>query len=579
MRKFILNAFVGIVILSLVLAGCSTTGVTQQPTTAAPESSATAAGSTATAQQSAYNELGAMPITKEKKEITILTPWKINAPIDQNWNVIEYEKLSNVKVNWQTVPSDGWMDKVSVIIASGNLPDAIAAGSTFGGSSFTQTQLDQYGSQGVFIPLQDLIESDSMYLKQFLADKPNVKKFVTSLDGNIYGYFDINECYHCNHQQKAWINTTWLKNLGLNMPTTTEELKTVLMAFKSQDPNKNGKPDEIPMATATGGWRCNLDGFLMCSFIYTDSDQNFIFDSNKKIQYAPAQTAWRDGLKYLADLYKNGLIAPESFTQSTQVLSQTNEAGPDPVIGVGFGGVNFTCSGSAVSDKFKQYDAIPPLKGPTGYAAAASYNDMSPANVGMFVITKAAKEPALIMRWLDYFYSPVGRDFIDMGLEGRDWRAGDANEFDFNGNQAKYVELVAHADLINNNVILEQSLPTIRDAAYREGKKVLSQDWREGKGDGELQLFQATKLYDPFAPAPDTLVPTIAALPDKVTDFSLMKTSISDYVKQYVARFITGDLDINDDAAWDAYIKGMNDLGLEKYLAICQEGYDAKYGK
>ena len=556
--------------LTLLLAGCGTSGDSQQKET----TPAVTQGD----QSSDYNELGAFPISDTKKEFSILAPWLINEPVTENETVIEYENMSNVHVNWQTVPADGWMDKVSIIIASGDLPDAIACGTQFGGSMFTQSQLDQYGAQGVFIPLQDLIRDHSIHLKSFLEKRPEVKSFVTSLDGNIYSFFGVNECYHCNHQQKAWINSTWLKNLNLEMPKTTEDLKNVLMAFKTQDPNRNGENDEIPMATAVDGWRTNIDGFLMCAFIYTDSDQNLIFDENKKIQYAPAQNEWREGLKYLRDLYVNELIAPESFTQSTSVLAQTNEAGEEPVIGVGFGGVNFLCSGAAVSDKFKQYDALPPLTGPNGYVSVASYNNLAPADVGIFVITKAAKEPGLIMRWLDYWYSEDGRNWLDMGKKGRDWREGEEGELDFNGNPARYVEITPHSDLLENNIILGQALPTITDAAYREGKKVNSQNWRDGDGDGELMLFQATKLYEPFAFPNSDLVPTIVALPDKITDFSLIKTSITEYVKQHVARFITGDLDIYSDADWDAYIKGLNNLGLEKYLDICQEGYEAKYG-
>lgn len=44
------------------------------------------------------------------------------------------------------------------------------------------------------------------------------------------------------------INVEWLEKLGLDMPTTTEELKEVLIAFKTKDPNGNGKADEIPLS-------------------------------------------------------------------------------------------------------------------------------------------------------------------------------------------------------------------------------------------------------------------------------------------------------------------------------------------
>lgn len=42
--------------------------------------------------------------------------------------------------------------------------------------------------------------------------------------------------------QTQYINTKWLENLGLEMPTTLEEPHSVLVAFKEQDANGNGDP-------------------------------------------------------------------------------------------------------------------------------------------------------------------------------------------------------------------------------------------------------------------------------------------------------------------------------------------------
>jgi len=66
-----------------------------------------------------------------------------------------------------------------------------------------------------------------------------------------------------------------------------------------------------------------------------------------------------------------------------------------------------------------------------------------------------------------------------------------------------------------------------------------------------------------------------SALPDKVTDYTLLKAGLDNYVKESVARFSTGDLNVDKD--WDSYLKKLDELGLQKYLAICQEGYDAKF--
>ena len=45
-------------------------------------------------------------------------------------------------------------------------------------------------------------------------------------------------------------------------PTTIDEYYEVLKAFKEQDANGNGDPDdEIPLITAANGWHVQLDGF------------------------------------------------------------------------------------------------------------------------------------------------------------------------------------------------------------------------------------------------------------------------------------------------------------------------------
>ncbi len=74
------------------------------------------------------------------------------------------------------------------------------------------------------------------------------KDLITAPDGNIYALPQVNECYHCMYQQRMWIYKPWLDKLGLKMPTTTDEFYEVLKAFKTKDPNGNGKADEIPLS-------------------------------------------------------------------------------------------------------------------------------------------------------------------------------------------------------------------------------------------------------------------------------------------------------------------------------------------
>ena len=57
--------------------------------------------------------------------------------------------------------------------------------------------------------------------------------------------------------QKLWIYQPWLDALGLEMPQTTDEFEQVLLAFKEQDPNGNGRGGRDPVVDTMSaeGWQ------------------------------------------------------------------------------------------------------------------------------------------------------------------------------------------------------------------------------------------------------------------------------------------------------------------------------------
>ena len=42
-------------------------------------------------------------------------------------------------------------------------------------------------------------------------------------DGKIYSLADINVCYHCQYGRKMWVNKRYLDEMGIDVPTTTDE--------------------------------------------------------------------------------------------------------------------------------------------------------------------------------------------------------------------------------------------------------------------------------------------------------------------------------------------------------------------
>ncbi|MGP3972403.1 ABC transporter substrate-binding protein, partial [Streptomyces sp. 6N223] len=151
----------------------------------------------------------------------------------------------NITIEWQATTSDATTakEKRQISLASGDLPDLYLMVPWI--DQFTQVELLRYGGQGIIQPLNQLIDQYAPNIQDAFAETPEVERIATAPDGNIYGMPQWNDCYHCSHGFKMWINQEWLDNLGLEMPTTTDEFREVLRAFKNDDPNGNGKSDEI----------------------------------------------------------------------------------------------------------------------------------------------------------------------------------------------------------------------------------------------------------------------------------------------------------------------------------------------
>ena len=175
------------------------------------------------------------------------------------------------------------------------------------------------------------------------------------------------ECYHCSMAMKMWINTEWLKAVGMEMPTTTEEFEKVLVAFRDQDPNGNGKKDEIPLTGFIKSWNGEPWNFLMNAFIYnTGTGSDYTYIDGDKVAFAPIQPEWKEGLKYIKSLYDQGLYDPQAFTQNADQFKNL-ALGEDEVVGVyAAGHLGMGMDPWVNLERANKYEPVLPLKGPAG---------------------------------------------------------------------------------------------------------------------------------------------------------------------------------------------------------------------
>lgn len=176
------------------------------------------------------------------------------------------------------------------------------------------------------------------------------------------------------------INKAWLDRLGLEVPTTLEELEDVLRAFKTQDANGNGDPnDEIPIF--------GISNYLLLPFGYDAIDSDMIL-RNGEVYYAATSDEYKEGLKWLQKMYAEGLIDPESFTQDDTMKNAKYQA-PE-ASRVGF--ADTWIPDAQFGQWSDEYIVIEPIAGPDGQAHAyGDKNGVGALGRNEVVITKDCK--------------------------------------------------------------------------------------------------------------------------------------------------------------------------------------------
>ena len=523
--------------------------------------------------------VGTYPVVTEPVSLTFLT---LQPVYIEDFNTNRFAKYwtekTGVDIKWETIPRDAVKEKLNIILASGDYPDVFfGLGRQEQGIGVSQEMT--YGVQEeMFMPLNDLIDQYMPNLSKLLNERPGSRQFLTAPDGNIYSLPDFNECYHCSMSQKMWIYEPWLDALGLKMPTTTEELYKVLVAFKTMDPNGNGKNDEIPLAGAISGWNNGIENFLINSFAYTnlvaslDANVNTavgFYRDGDTIKTMVNSNEYKEALLYLSKLYKEGLVYPASFSQDSDQLTQLVEGPEQPLVGVvagGYGGM-FSIVGG---ERYRNYKPMAPLKGPQG-AQYARFFLQAPV-IGNVVISKDCEDPAVVARMIDYLYSDEGTLMSNYGFEGEGWRWADNNDFGLDGEKAIYKLLKPWNDMDPQNDCFVMLGVRANTSRIRNGEAVDSKvDLFSAEG-LEALLYQKTQeLYEPYG-YPELEVPTLRFLEDEDQAFASKRLDFANYIRQSLVKFVTGVWDV--EGYWDEYIKGLEKLDLQGILALNQKAYD-----
>lgn len=521
--------------------------------------------------QNGISKPGELPICEEPVTLSIFVGQQSGvADITTHSVFQEIAEKTNVQFDFIVAPDEGAQDKLNMLMASGDYPDVII------GAYFTNADLVKYGSgEKILIPLNDLIEENCVNLKERWEESPQLKDMMTTPDGNIYGIprLDSGGLGHNTVNYKVWMNNDWLENVGMEAPETTEEFRAVLEAFKTQDANGNGDPnDEIPFSGAINTWAAEIYPYLLNAFDYFDPRNGYLKLKDGVISGTAGTDGIKEGLKYIADLYADGLIDPAALTQDASQLSVLGNK-EEAICGTAACGHLGMFLDINNVERSKSYDNLLPLEGPNGYRGIPVQTE-AVVEGAAFVITDKCKNPEAAIKFADLFCGEEWTIRSQVGIQGEDWDTADEGTFGIDGKTpATHKYLQFHT----------QNATETENVKWHQTMRLVEPDWKKtfqvtgdiaDPANYEARLVQCTEKLKPYAADAEYIRPFYMNV-EEANKISSMKSMIDDYVKSSYTEFITGAKDV--DKEWDNYLKGLENLQYDEYIALNQKAYDEAY--
>lgn len=490
------------------------------------------------------------------------------------------EEKTNIHLNFvYDVDGDDAKTKLNLVMTDPEtLPDIFFA------TNWTKAEVQSYGQQGLIIPLNDYLDDAPMWNK-LNEESPMRKGDLTMSDGNIYTYGDDNECFHVRYQNRMYIYKPWVDKLNDGkIPQTTDELYEFLKKVKTEDPNGNGKADEVPMTGLIGGWATDPTVWMMNSFVQCNNPLSNtnptigagLVVNDGKIEYSVMKDEYREGLRFMSKLYKEGLLDNQTFTQDNNQFQATLSSDNRLVAVYPAGGPQCTEFWANEPGDWEDWEVFEPVEGSGGVRLAAKGLDNYFGSC-LGSVSSNCKYPEIAVALFDFLASEEGTLVQSYGPEGTGWDYTSEGT-SLAGGTPKYVKHTVPDDYdwVGNGFkdYTGKSTTYVSDAMFRCSTAEFRGELKveDPNYDGEYFLQKAAEKYDKFGPADETLVPNLVFEGQDAQAVSELTLTIGDYVNQAVVQFITGDMDIDKD--WDTYISKLNSMGVDNYIALFQKYYD-----
>ena len=458
-----------------------------------------------------------------------------NKPFDDEYPVFKRAaEFTNVSLHG--IVAQSVSDKAQVLnmmLSSGDIADIMHL---YGRESWFK-----YGTSGVIIPLNDLIDEYAPNYKRFLEEHPDVKEYITLSDGNIYNIPFV----HDGDIAETWfIRQDWLDTLSLTAPTTVDDFYNVMKAFRENDLNGNGAGNVVPYFNRKVG--TDYEYSISDLYVFFDAYKEWYVDDNGKVKYGSYEPELKTAMINIAKWYKEGLIDKEIYSRNNarDVLLADNR-----------GGITHDYVGSTAEFNTKLADKIPgfnfvPFLPPGGIETSVREK----LDQNGWSISGKNKHPEITMKYFDFFFTEEGRRLMNYGVEGVHYTMVDG--------KPTFTDLVLNGE--------KPAIAMLQDAGAQFTLGYHQDFDYERQWLNDIAL-KGIDLYNEHA-AFRTPFPNIQRNEEDEKLYKQIYVNVETLRNEMTQKWVLGSADI--ESTWEQYLRDLKDMNIEKMIEIQQSAYD-----
>lgn len=476
-----------------------------------------------------------------------------------NWNVSanfknlgdtpfakELEKKTGIKVEYIHPAAGQEKDSINLLIASGDLPDLMEynwLNDYVGGPEAAI-------SNNVILKLNDIFDEYAPNLKNYLQSNTEINKMVKTDNGSYYVFPFVRGDSLLLTTYGLAMRSDWLKDLGLQTPTTIDEWYTTLKAFKEK------KNAAAPFSYIGSGDPLSpyKSGLVIGAF----GVKREFFVEDGKVKYGPYEKGYKDFLVTMNKWFAEGLLDNNFATNDSKAIDANILNGQTGVTGLAPGsGIGKYVPALKEKDPNADMVAIPyPVlnKGdkPKFSSQASPYD-----GVCSVAISAKTKNIEIAAKWLDYGYSEEGNLLYNFGVEGISYKIE-------NGYPKMTNEVLANPDKLPTAQAWSKYARGNYSGPFVQRKEYLEQYYTLQQQVDALKVWSDTD-------AAKYLIPPVSPTQEEGTQFAKVMTDVNSYVDEFSLKVIMGTESIDN---FNKYIEQLKKLGMDKAIEIKQSAFN-----